>query len=275
MARPIWTGSISFGLVSIGVEMSTVVRDRSIHFHMLNKEGTCRLRRKLVCPDSGKEYDFGQTSRGIEVGPGEYVLIDQKEIAKIKPEKGRSLEIVQFAAVEEIDPIHYENVYYLRPSKDARKPYKLLTDAMAQSGKIALGKFVMRDKEHLVVIRPVEETLVLHTLHYSDEVEAIDAELIDSMKKIKVSAPELKMAGELIKAMTTELDLAEFKDEFRAQLKVLVDAKVKGKNIKMPTDDQERVAEPKTINLMDALKKSLAAGPAKFNTATHHHRRSA
>ncbi len=133
MARPIWTGSISFGLVSIPIEMNMAVHEKTVHFHMLTKDGTCRLRRKLVCPDTGKEYDFNQTAKGIEIGPEDYVLVDQREIDRLKPEKGRSLEIVQFIDPKEIDPVFLDHVYYLKPGKDAKKAYKLLVAAMNES----------------------------------------------------------------------------------------------------------------------------------------------
>src|SRR5580658_2710079 len=170
MARPIWTGSINFGLVSIPVEMNMAVHEKSVHFHMLSKDGACRLRRKLVCPDTGKEYDFDQTARGIEIGPEDYVLVDQREINRLKPEKGRSLEIVQFIAPTAIDPVFYDRVYYLKPGKDAKKAYKLLAVAMNESGKSAVARFVMRERQYTAMIRTAGDGLILHTLHYSDEV---------------------------------------------------------------------------------------------------------
>ncbi|HTW93323.1 MAG TPA: Ku protein, partial [Tepidisphaeraceae bacterium] len=173
MPRPIWTGSISFGLVSIPVEMTNVVHEHTIHFHMLTKDGACRLRRKLVCPETGKEYDFGQTARGIEIAPDQYVIIDQREIDRLKPEKGRALEIIQFVDADAIDPIYYDRVYYLKPAKEATKAYKLLLSAMSASGKSALGKFVMRERQYMVILRAAVDGMVLHTLHYADEVEAM------------------------------------------------------------------------------------------------------
>ena len=272
MARPIWTGSIGFGLVSIPVEMNMAVHEKTVHFHMVTKDGSCRLRRKLVCPETGKEYDFGETAKGIEIGPGDYALVDQKEIDRLKPEKGRTMEIVQFVEASAVDPVFLDNVYYLAPGKDAKKPYKLLVEAMVASGKCAIGRFVMREKQYLVMIRTKDQGLVLHTLHYFDEVEPIDEALAGSLKQIKVSAGELRMAGELIKSMTGELHLEQFKDEFREELQALVDAKTAGKEVTHAPAKDDRPA-PRTINLMDALKKSLAAGSAKSNG--NRHRRSA
>jgi DNA end-binding protein Ku len=272
MARPIWTGSISFGLVSIPVELNMAVHEKTVHFHMLSKDGGCRLRRKLVCPDTGKEYDFSQTARGIEVAPHEYVLVDQKEINRLKPEKGRSLNIVQFIDPAAVDPLFFDHVYYLRPGKDAAKPYKLLATAMESSGKCAMGRFVMREREYVALIRAVESGLILHTLHYADEIDKIDGESAGAMKRIKLSAGEQKMAGELIKSMTGELHMEEFKDEYRRKLQALIDAKAKGKKIAQAAEEDEG-PPPRTINLMEALKKSLAAGDGAHNG--HRQRRSA
>lgn len=257
MARPIWSGSITFGLVSIPIEMHMAVHEKSVHFHMLNKDGTCRLRRKLVCPDTGKEYDFNQTARGIEIGPEDYVLVDQKEIDRLKPEKGRSMEIVQFVEPDAIDPVYYDRVYYLRPVKDAKKPYKLLVTAMEESGKHAVGRFVMRERQYTVMIRVKDHEMVLHTLHYSDEVDAMDDDLASSLEKIKLSAAEQRMAGELVKSMTTKLNLEEFTDEYRTQLQALIDAKKAGKEIAHAPEHEDRPAKS-TVNLMDALRRSLA-----------------
>jgi len=267
MARPIWTGSISFGLVSIPVEMNMAVHERTVHFHMVSKDGGCRLRRKLVCPDTGKEYDFNQTAKGIEIGPEDYVIVDQKEIDRLKPEKGKLLEIVQFIQPSAIDPVYYDRVYYLRPGKDAKKAYKLLTAAMNDSGKYALGKFVMRERQYMAIIRTVNEEMILHTLHYADEIDAIDKDITSDMAKIKVSAAEMRMAGELIKSMTRELHLEEFKDEFRPQLQALVDAKAHGKEIKREPEHERPVG--RTINLMDALKRSLARSSRHHNGNGH------
>jgi DNA end-binding protein Ku len=263
MARPIWIGTISFGLVSIPVEMFMAVHEKTVHFHMLSKDGTCRLRRKLVCPDTGKEYDFNQTAKGIEIGPEDYVLVDQKEIDRLKPEKGRSLDIVQFVDCKAIDPIYYDRVYYLRPGKDGKKPYKLLAAAMTEAGKCALGQYVMREKQYTALIRTIGDGMVLHTLHYADEVDQIDQDMESDLQHIKVSAPEMRMAGELIKSMTKALHLEEFKDEYREQLQALIDAKSHGKELSHAPEPQRPL--PKTINLMDALKKSLAAGDGKTN----------
>jgi DNA end-binding protein Ku len=272
MSRPIWTGSINFGLVSIPVEMQMAVHEKTVHFHMLSKDGHCRLRRKLYCPQTGKEYDFGDTARGVEVGPENYAIVDQAEINRLKPEKGRSLEIVQFIGAGAVDPVFYDRVYYLKPGKDAYKAYKLLMESMISSKKTAIARFVMRERQYLCLLRPIEGCLGLHTMHYADEVEQPDVAATEALGRIKLSTGEMNMAAELIKAMTRPLKIEEFKDEYREQLQDLVDAKVKGKELKRAPAEEEREA-PRTINLMEALKRSLASNTGRHNG--HQHRRSA
>src|SRR5262245_32212464 len=258
MSRPIWKGTITFGLVNIPIELVTAVREKAVHFHMMSKDGTCRLRRKLYCPESGKEYDFNETARGVEIGPEEYALIDEKEIKRLKPAKGRAMEIAQFVKLDAIDPLYYDRVYYVRPAEDSHKSYKLLVEAMDKSGKSAVARFVMRDREYVSVLRVMDEALVLHTLHYADEVMAVHDVLPQGLGRAKLTNAELNIASELIKAMTKPLDIERFKDEYREKLEELIDAKIKGKEVVRAYDETEDQA-PHTINLMDALKKSLAS----------------
>jgi DNA end-binding protein Ku len=270
MSRPIWKGSISFGLVNIPIELVMAVHEKSIHFHMLSKDGTCRLRRKLYCPETGKEYDFQETARGIEIAPEEYALVDKREIDRLKPEKGRAMEILQFTDLKAIDPVYYDRVYYVRPAENSYKSFKLLVEALQKMNKCAIAQFVMRERQYTAVIRVLDEGMVLHTLHYADEVEPIQEAVPQQVQRAKVTTAEVTMATELIKAMSKPLDLDKFKDEFREQLEDLIEAKVKGKELVRASDDREEAPAP-TINLMDALRKSLEQRPA----GQHKRRRSA
>lgn len=275
MARPIWKGSITFGLVNIPIQLETAVREKTVSFNLLSKDGSCRLRRKLYCPDTGEEYDFGQTARGIEVGKDEYVLIDDKEIAKIKPEKGRSIEIEQFVKLEEIDPVYYDRTYYVTPAEGGAKAYRLLVEAMSESGRIALARFVMRERQNLCALRIKEEGVVLHTMHYHDEVLALEDALPGTLHKLKPNPKELQIAQQLIDAMTKPLDLSDFKDDYREKLEQLIEAKVKGKDTKDVFTDEDEQDVPRNINLMDALKKSLEANKPSRTVSRHPRRKSA
>src|SRR6185437_8213974 len=190
MGRPLWKGSINFGLVSIPIQLETAVREKSVSFHMLSKDGKCRLRRQLYCPETGKEYDYGDTARGIEVGDDEYVLVSDKEIAAIKPEKGRSIEIEQFVELKEIDPIYFDRVYFITPGENSGKAYKLLHEAMKETNRVGLARFVMRERQNLAAIRVMGEGLVLHTVHYQDEVLSLDDALPHTLARAKPAAKE-------------------------------------------------------------------------------------
>src|ERR1041385_1375389 len=140
MARTFWSGHISFGLVSIPIKLASAVREKDIHFHMLTPDGSCRLRRKLVCPETGKEYDFGQTARGYEIAPDQYVIIEDKELKSLKPEAGRAIQIAQFAPLESIDPVYFSHSYHVVPDEAGARAYRLLMEAMKQSGRVAVAR---------------------------------------------------------------------------------------------------------------------------------------
>lgn len=258
MARPIWKGSLTFGLVNIPVQLEMAVRDKRVSFHLVSKDGGCRLRRKLYCPETGKEFDFNQTARGIEIGKGEYALVDESEIKKLRPAQGRAIEIVQFVKLQEVDPIYFDSPYFVAPTEASVKAYKLLYDAMSQSGRIAIARFVMREREYLSAIRVYGQGFVLHTLHYHDEVLSLDDSLPRSVAQAKSAPKELQIARQLIDAMTKPLDLSTFKDDFREQLEKLVEQKKHGQPI--IAEETHGAPLPRTTNLMDALRRSLTTG---------------
>lgn len=256
MARSIWTGHISFGLVNIPIRLLTAVRDKGVHLHMLSPDGQCRLRRKLVCPDTGEEYDFKETSRGYEIAPDQYVIIRDEEVDAIRPEAGRAIEITEFVELEKIDPMYYERSYYLAPAEGGAKAYQLLLQAMQEKGRVAIGRFVMRQKQYLAALRPHDGAIVLETMRYADEVVSIDDEL-DLPKDVKVSKGELKMAQQLIDALASDtFEPGNYKDEYREKLMELIESKAEGEEIVLHESAEEEV--PRVINLMEALQKSLA-----------------
>ncbi len=183
MARPIWQGSLTFGLVNIPIQLQMAVHDKTVNFHMMSQDGTCRLRRKLYCPETGKEFDFGETARGIEIAKGEYAIVDEKEIKRLKPERGHAIEIAQFIQQQEVDPLYFDRVYFVVPTDASIKAYKLLHEAMLRSKRIALAHFVMRERQYLSIIRPLNDGLVLHTIHYADEVLSLDDALPGALSR--------------------------------------------------------------------------------------------
>jgi DNA end-binding protein Ku len=235
------------------------MNDKTVNFHMMSSDGTCRLRRKLYCPETGKEFDFGDTARGIEIAKGEYVLIDEKEIKRLKPESGRTIEIVQFVKEEEIDPIYFDRVYYVAPTEGSTKAYKLLYEAMKQRKKLALARFVLRERQYVCAIRPIGEGLILHTMHYVDEVVKPEDAIPGAVARAKTNPREVEAAEKLIDSMTAKLDLSKFHDEYWEQLEEMIERRKHGKTMEVSDEVEER-APARTVNLMDALRRSLKAG---------------
>jgi DNA end-binding protein Ku len=271
MARPIWKGSLTFGLVNIPVQLEMAVRDKRVSFHMVSKDGTCRLRRKLYCPDTGKEFDFNETGRGIEIGKGEYALVEESEIKHLRPAQGRAIEIDQFVKLAEIDPIYFDSAYFVVPTEASGKAYKLLYDAMSQSDRIAIAHFVMRERQYLSAIRIYGQGMVLHTMHYADEVLSVDDSLPRGLEKFKSAAKEIQIARQLIDAMTRPLDLSSFKDEYREALEKLIEQKKQGKPIVAEAHNGK--PPPRTTNLMDALRRSLTSSRPSPASSRHPRRR--
>jgi DNA end-binding protein Ku len=266
MARAIWSGSISFGLVNIPVKLYTALRDRDVHFHTLSSDGRCRLRRKLVCPDTGKEFDFEKTARGYEVAPDQYVIVTDEELAQLRPEKGRAIEIERFVALDDIDPMLFDRPYYLVPDKNGSKAYRLLLEALAGSRKVAIARIVMRTKEYLAAVRPIGDALCLETLRYAEEVVAVD-EIGGVPEEFEVGARELEMADQLIEHLTTAFDPKEYRDEFRERVMKLIEAKASGEDL-VVQEPKESAGKGKVINLMEALRQSLESAPAKSTKTT-------
>jgi DNA end-binding protein Ku len=273
MPRVLWNGTISFGLVNIPITLSTAVKEKTIQFHMLSSDGTCRLRRKLYCPETGKEYDFKETSRGYEVAPDQYVIVNDEELKKLKPDKGKSVVITDFVPLESIDPIYFDRSYYVQPGKDGGNAYRLLVATMMETKRVALAHFVMHEREHLTTLRAHDDVLVLHTMHYADEVTPA-SELQKTLSHGKVDKRELAVARQLVDALSGEFEPEKYHDEFRREVQEMIHRKSKGMEIKSAPAEEI----PPTFNLMDALRQSVAAkgksrkkkAPAKKTKSAHH-----
>lgn len=256
MARSIWTGTIQFGLVTFPVKLVTAVKSsKKVSFHMLDPEGKCRLRRKLYCPETGEEYDFSDTARGVEIAPDQYVIVQQEEIKELQPESGDAIELQEFIDIAEVDPVYWDRPYYVVPGKGGAKAYQLLLKAMQDSGHVAIGQVVMRQKEHLVTIRPGPGVLMLHIMNYAEEVRNTE-ELDQLPEEIDLDDRELKMARQLIDSLTDDWDPRKYQDTYQEKLQELVDAKTKGEDVATISAGEEDEGPP-VINLMEALKQSL------------------
>jgi DNA end-binding protein Ku len=272
MARPIWTGAITFGLVSVPVAMYSATHEHEVSFHQFERDTTDRIRYKRVNERTGREVDFDDIVKGADVGGGDYVMLDAEELDSVAPGRSRSLEISRFVDLDDIDPIYYQRTYYLGPgSDDTAKVYGLLRDAMAGENKAAIGTLVMRGKEYLTAIRAEDDLLMLQTMFFADEVRKPKDE-IDSLPKRGVAKKaELAMAHQLIDSMSGAWKPSDYRDTYTDRVQDLIKAKAKGKAISV----SEPAPEPTGVSdLLEVLRRSVdeaskrrASKPAKKATA--------
>ncbi len=260
MPSAIWTGSISFGLVTVPVRLVSATRSQDVRFHQLEAETGARIRYRRVSEQTGEEVPNDQIVKGYEVEPGRYVMIEADELAALKPRASRQIEIEDFVDLAEIDPIYFEQPYYLVPDKDAAKAYRLLTDVMEDEGKVAVGRFVLRSKEALVAIRPVDGVLCLETMRYADEVLAADRDQPIAEPAAEPTERELEMARQLVQSLAGVFDPEKYRDEYREEVLALIDRKAAGEEIVAPAAPEEPA---KVLDLMAALEASLARTGAK------------
>lgn len=263
MARPIWTGTISFGLVSIPVRLVMAVRSTDIRFHQLHGKDGVRLKQRLVCPADEHEVSGKEIVKGYEIAPNQYVIVDPKELDSFAPESSRTLDLTDFVDLESIDPIYYDRPYYLLPGEDAGKPYSLLVQAMERAKKVGIAKFVMRQKEYLAAIRPVEGALCLEIMHFGGEVVPVK-ELDGLPKKHELDERQLKVANQLIDALAGEFDPEKYKDEYRGKVEHMLKEKAKGKEIVTPPAVEHKPTE--AADLLKALEESLKSAREKQAT---------
>jgi DNA end-binding protein Ku len=255
MARAIWSGAISFGLVNIPVKLFSAVSKKTVRFHQIDAESGVRVRQKRVGPD-GEEIPYEQIIKGYEIGPDRYVTITPEELDSLSPEKTRTIDIEDFVDQEEIDPIFYDHPYYLAPDTGAAKAYQLLVDAMEDAGKVAIARVVIRSKENLVAIRPREGLLAMETMLFADEVVPTDSlDELTTDTAVKTSDRELTMARQLIDSLSSDFEPEKYHDEYRERVLDLIERKAQGETIVIeePTKEPEQVPD-----LMAALEASIA-----------------
>ena len=254
-ARPIWSGSISFGLVTIPVRLFTAVREKRLHFRTLHDQDMVPLKQKMYCPADGKEVHREHTLKGYEIEKGRFVIVSDEDLEAASPKRTKAIEIQDFVELDEIDPLYFDRPYYVAPRPEGAKPYKLLLEAMEKTGKVGIAKVVMWSKEYLAALRPLEGGLVLETMHYFDEV--VPAASVAGLEvKAKVDERELKMAQQLIDSLTTEFKPQKYHDEYREQVMELIERKAAGEEIHTVPTTEEKTGRAR--NLMDALEASLA-----------------
>ncbi|WP_052669710.1 Ku protein [Nitriliruptor alkaliphilus] len=257
MARAIWSGAISFGLVNIPVKLVTAVDRRNVRFRELRREDASRVRYRKVAAADGEEVTSDQMVKGYEIAPDRYVVLEPDELKALAPESSRAIEIEDFVELAEIEPLYYDSSYYLVPGDTAAKPYALLHTAMRESGKAAVARFVLRTKQHLAIIRPVGDALAVSTVVYHDEV--IPTEQLDGLpgEDVQPTDRELAMAGQLIESMTVAWEPERYRDTHRDQLLELIERKAAGEDITAAPELEREAGD--VVDLVAALEASLAA----------------
>ena len=246
--RSLWTGTISFGLVSVPVRMFGATESKELRFHFLDKHDLQPIAYDKVRRDTGKHVDNDDIVRGFEVEKGRYVPLDDEDLDRLDVELTKTIDICDFADLDEIDPIYFRKAYYLAPQDGAEKPYRLLTRALEETGKVAIAKIVIRNKQHLAALRPSNGTLVLETMYYADEVR--QPERVGGGRLAK---PEVELAKSLVENLSAKFDPNKYDDTYRKELLQLLRAKAKGKEL--PEPEQEPVGE--VVDLMAALRESV------------------
>lgn len=256
MPSTIWSGNISFGLVTVPVKLVSAVRSKDVRFNQLEEGTGARIRYRRVSEATGEEVPNERIVKGYEISSGQYVVVDQGELEKLTPKASHTIEIQDFVDLEQIDPIYFEQPYYLVPDRAAERPYRLLIEAMTDLQKVAVGKIVLRAKEHLVAIRPLDGALCIETMRHADEVIPLEnLEEIPRSDEVEPNQKELDMARQLIEALASDFEPDKYHDEYREQLLDIIEKKAAGEEIVA----EPLVEEPaKVVDLMAALEASLA-----------------
>ena len=266
MPRSIWSGAISFGLVNVPIKLVTASKSKSVSFRQIRRSDNSRIRYRKVAQADGEEVQSDEIVKGYEVSPDSYVVIEPEELDALDPKATKTIDIEDFVDLADIDPIYYDSSYYLVPGETGAKPYKLLHQAMVESNKAAVARFVLRTKQYHAIVRPYGDALAVSTLVYDDEI--LDVAKLDGMPEddIEYSDKELAMAEQLIESMTTDWEPEKYRDTYREKVLELIEKKAEGQEIVTVPDAEREAGE--VVDLMAALEDSLkAAKQAKDDTA--------
>jgi len=258
MPRAIWGGAISFGLVNVPVKLYSALDRKNVRFHQLSGKSGARIQQKRVDPQTGDEVPFEEIVKGYEIAKDRYVVIEPGELEALEPVKTRTIDIEDFVELSQIDPIYYDHPYYLAPGAGGAKPYRLLLEAMEETGKVAIAKVVIRSKEQLVAIRPMGDVLNMSTMLFADEV--VDPDTIDDIPRdgeVSATDRELDIAKQLVDSLAGEFEPEQYRDTYREEVLALIERKAAGEEVAVqPAKEEEAAPVP---DLMSALKASLDA----------------
>jgi DNA end-binding protein Ku len=262
MPRSIWTGAISFGLVTVPVNLYSAINRKNVRFHQLSGKSGVRIAQKRVDPASGEEVPYEDIVKGYEIAQDRYVVIEPGELEALAPKKTKTIEIEDFVELAQIDPIFYDHPYYLAPGPGGAKPYRLLLEAMAETGRVAIARVVIRSKEQLVALRPMGDALGMATMIFADEVLPADSiEEIAEVAEVKTTKRELDIAKQLVESLAGDFEPEKYSDSYREQVLDMIERKAQGEHIAVQPEPEE-IGAP-APDLMGALKASLEAVRAR------------
>jgi DNA end-binding protein Ku len=248
----LWSGYLTFGLISMPVRLFSGARGEHVSFHMLHRDDNTRIKQQLYCPTDDRVVERSEIVKGYEFRKGEYVIVEPEEIKKIEPKTAKAMEILEFVEADDIDPIYFESSYYLMPEEAGKRPYALLQKALEDSNYVGIAKLTMHNREYTVFLRPYENGIMLHTMYYQDEIREVEG---FGDLKVEPKAAELKIAHQLIEALAAKWEPEKYYDTFNENVKKLIKAHLEGKDV-------VEVEKPKkmtpVVDLMAALKASLA-----------------
>jgi DNA end-binding protein Ku len=252
--RTIWNGSISFGLVNIPIGLALATQRSDVAFRTLHRECGTPIKQKRWCPLHEREVEADELVKGWEVAKGEFVIVEEADLESVALQRSQAIDILRFVKLADVDPVFFDRTYYLAPAatEAQRRPYVLLLRAMQESGMAAVGKFVLWGKENLCLIRPQGDTLAMETLFFADDVRS-KSEIEEAVEATEVKTAELALAGQVIESLVGEWDAAEFENEYRRDLKAMLEAKLAGQEITRP----EPAPETPVVDLMEALRRSV------------------
>lgn len=263
--RSIWKGAISFGLVNIGVSLYSATEEHDFKFHQVHRDDGGRIRYKRVCSICGNEVSYQDIAKGYELEDGRMITLEPEDFDQLPLSSNRSIEVLEFVPGEQVDPIHFQKTYYLEPHNPAVRPYVLLREALADSGRMAVVKITVRQRETLAILRVREDILVLHTMLWPDEIRKPDFDFLD--QDVEVRRQELAMATSLIDTMSSDFTPDEFTDDYRDALEQLIESKVSGAE-PQPVSTEEEDDSDKVIDLMGALAQSVERAKSAKDTST-------
>jgi DNA end-binding protein Ku len=261
MAASVWSGYLTFGLISMPVRLFSGARSSGISFNMLHRDDLTRVKQQYYCPNDNRVVERSEIVKGYEYRKGEYVVIEPEEIKKIEPKTAKTMEILEFVKTSDVDPVFFESSYYMMPEEAGRRPYALLTKALEESEFVAIAKLTMHNREYTVFLRPHEGGMMLHTMYYAEEVKKVEG---FGPPDVEIKDSELKVAHQLIEALASDWDPEKYHDSFQDNVKKLIETKLEGGEVK-------EVEQPKklapVVDLMAALKQSLAEMEGKKKPA--------